>query len=268
MEFPRAKEEPAGVWPVLGVNVRAASLDEAIDLLDSLTASGARSAVAFANANLLNLAFGDAELRRALQGFVVFNDGVGVHIGAKILHGVDFPANLNGTDFIPAYLERTKLAHRVFLIGARPESASRAASVAAARFPRHTIIGWRDGYSGLENSAALAEFMRRSKVTLVLAALGNPGQEMWLAEWLERTGASLGFAVGGLFDFWSGAATRAPALMRQARCEWIYRLAQEPRRLARRYLLGNPVFLARIASQKLAVGARPSPSRPASPTPK
>ncbi len=90
----------------------------------------------------------------------------------------------------------------------------------------------------------------------MLAALGNPAQEMWLDEWLEETGATLGFAVGGLFDFWSGVATRAPVLMRQAGCEWIYRLAQEPRRLARRYLVGNPVFLARIASEKLAVGAR------------
>ncbi len=250
-EFAREKNDASGVWPMLGVNIRATSLEEAIDLLDRRTSAGVRSAVAFANANLLNLAFKDDELRRALRKFIVFNDGFGVDIGARILHGVHFPANLNGTDFLPAFLDRTSRAHRIFMVGARSESVTRAAANVAARFRKHTIVGWSDGYGGIKDCAALVERMRQLDVSLALVALGNPRQEMWLAEWLEKSGAQLGFAVGALFDFWSGLAPRAPNLVRQARCEWVFRLAHEPRRLARRYLVGNPVFLARIATQKL-----------------
>jgi alpha-1,3-mannosyltransferase len=79
--------------------------------------------------------------------------------------------------------------------------------------------------------------------------MGNPEQELWLRTNFSATGCRLGFAVGALFDFMAGEAQRAPAWVRTARFEWIYRLAQEPRRLWRRYVLGNPVFMLRVLSQ-------------------
>jgi alpha-1,3-mannosyltransferase len=89
----------------------------------------------------------------------------------------------------------------------------------------------------------------------VLVAMGNPRQEMWLAEILEATGCRLGFAVGALFDFLSGDIARAPLWVRSARLEWVYRLLREPKRLWRRYVLGNPIFLLRVLNQWLS-GAR------------
>lgn len=233
---------------ILDVKITVSSRVKAVELLDQRIKAGLLSRVAFANAHLLNLAFKDVRLRRALESFLVFNDGIGVDIGAKVLHGVKFPDNLNGTDFIPDYLERTSCAHRIFLIGARPLSVAKSAQFVRSRFPRHRVVGWRDGYSGLNDPVDLIERIRGSKATMLLVALGNPRQELWLAEWSEQSGAAIGFGVGGLFDFWSGAARRAPQLVRRARCEWLYRLACEPRRLARRYLIGNPLFLVRVGS--------------------
>jgi alpha-1,3-mannosyltransferase len=85
--------------------------------------------------------------------------------------------------------------------------------------------------------------------------MGNPDQELWLRNNFDATGCRLGFAVGALFDFIAGEAQRAPVWVRTARLEWIYRLAHEPRRLWRRYVLGNPIFMLRILGQWLT-GAR------------
>jgi exopolysaccharide biosynthesis WecB/TagA/CpsF family protein len=84
-----------------------------------------------------------------------------------------------------------------------------------------------------------------------MVAMGNPLQERWLAENLEATGASIGVGVGAFFDFFSGEVPRAPSWMKRFGIEWVYRLAQEPRRMWRRYLFGNPLFLWRVLWQLL-----------------
>ena len=80
----------------------------------------------------------------------------------------------------------------------------------------------------------------------MMVAFGNPGQERWLDRHLAATGVRLGLGVGGFLDFSAARVPRAPAWMRRAGVEWVFRLVQEPRRLWRRYLVGNPAFLARV----------------------
>jgi alpha-1,3-mannosyltransferase len=99
------------------------------------------------------------------------------------------------------------------------------------------------------------ETIRNARADVLLVAMGNLEQELWLTDHLAETGCVLGFGVGGLFDFMAGAVPRAPQWVRAAHLEWLYRMAQEPRRLWRRYLLGMPIFLLRVVGQWLA-GAR------------
>ena len=99
--------------------------------------------------------------------------------------------------------------------------------------------------------------IKASNADIVLVGMGNPQQELWLASNLGATGARLGFAVGALFAFVTGDARRAPAWMRSMRVEWLHRLTQEPLRLARRYVVGNPLFILRILGQWLS-GAQAS----------
>jgi hypothetical protein len=91
-----------------------------------------------------------------------------------------------------------------------------------------------------------------------MLALGQPHQERWLDRHLSATGARVGVAVGGFLDFASGGERRAPAWMNRAGLEWTFRLAQEPRRLGRRYLVGNPTFLWRVS--RAAAGDSPRAS--------
>ena len=81
--------------------------------------------------------------------------------------------------------------------------------------------------------------IRAAHADCVLVGMGNPLQELWIDPFGAKTGARLLFGVGALFDFEAGSVRRAPSWVRQLRCEWIYRLLQEPRRLARRYVIGN-----------------------------
>lgn len=235
---------------ILGVAVAVRSRADAIEEIDAALESRRPLRLAFANANLLNLAYHDEALRSALSRCLVLNDGVGVDLAGRWLYGRSFRENLNGTDFVPAYLETARRSLRVFLLGAKPGVAERAATRLEARFPRHQFVGVQDGYFHPEDAAAVIEGIRASGADLVLVAMGNPIQELWLAQHLEATGCTLGFGVGALFDFVTGEAPRAPALVRKLRLEWVFRLLQEPRRLARRYLVGNPLFLARVLRQK------------------
>jgi N-acetylglucosaminyldiphosphoundecaprenol N-acetyl-beta-D-mannosaminyltransferase len=106
------------------------------------------------------------------------------------------------------------------------------------------MAGWRHGYFPRRDSGLVAEEIRASGAEVLLVGLGAPEQELWLDRHLAATGARVGLAVGGLFDYYAGRLPRAPLAWRRRGLEWVWRLALEPRRLWRRYLAGNLRFLA------------------------
>ncbi len=234
------------VRDILGVAVTSAPMDEMIDHLNARRAAGERIKLAFLNAHASNLAAGDAAFRAALDGFTILNDGVGVDIASRRLHGARFPANLNGTDFVPAYLKRTETPLRLYLLGGREGVADEAAAQIARIAPHHTVVGVRNGYFSSDETTAVVAGVAATKPDILLVALGNPAQELFIERHFEALGAGMAVGVGALLDFLSGRVTRAPAFFRAARIEWVWRLGREPGRLWRRYLLGNSQFLWRV----------------------
>ncbi len=230
---------------ILDVPIQATNKRGAFNLLERSLGRGTRDVVAFGNANLLNLARRDGGVRDALRKFIVLNDGIGADIASRVLFGSKFAENLNGTDFVPYFLLRLRRGVRVFLLGARPGIAERAASALLRECPQHSVVGVQHGYGDIESPEFLRA-IRKLGPDLILVGLGNPAQELWLARHFDATGCALGIAVGALFDFMAGEYSRAPGWMRMARLEWVYRLALEPRRLASRYLIGNPSFLGKV----------------------
>jgi exopolysaccharide biosynthesis WecB/TagA/CpsF family protein len=132
----------------------------------------------------------------------------------------------------------------VFLLGARPGVAATARAELTGAIPGLRVVGARHGYHHrAERDAAAVEF---SGAEVVLVGMGNPQQELWLNEWFcQLPAARIGVGVGAYLDFQARAVRRAPAWMNDYGLEWAYRLAQEPRRLAARYLLEGPQFLLR-----------------------
>lgn len=234
-------------FSIFGVRIVNTTMDEAVDWIIDRARGGEVSPVAFVNPDCLNIAWRDAAYRVALAAASrVLPDGIGVHLACRIL---DTPllANVNGTDLFPLLCEKAAAEGvPVFLLGARPGVAEAAAKKMAGRFPGLLVAGVRDGYFSHEEEAGLLEEINRSGARVLLVAMGAPRQELWLHERRDRLSPPVRMGVGGLFDFYSGRVRRAPQWMRDVGLEWVYRLMQEPGRMWRRYVVGNPLFLARV----------------------
>ena len=227
----------------LGLNLVDATPTAAID---ALLAPGRRRAF-FMNAHCCNELQSNHQYAMAVRtADMLLPDGIGVSIAAK-MDGQKLTSNLNGTDLVPELLATAAAQGKsVFLFGGHPGTAERAASELVSRIPNLMIAGTRDGYAGAQDTEAAVTHINTSGADIVLVALGVPMQEIWLHRNAVRLNASLTLGVGALFDFLAGNVRRAPALVRKARCEWVWRLAMEPARLANRYIVGNAVFLARV----------------------
>jgi N-acetylglucosaminyldiphosphoundecaprenol N-acetyl-beta-D-mannosaminyltransferase len=114
------------------------------------------------------------------------------------------------------------------------------------RFGGLKIAGTHSGYFAASEESALIAKINRSGAAILLVGLGAPRQDMWIADNLWRLSPPVKIGVGGLFDFYSDRISRAPQWMREIGLEWLWRLIMEPRRMWRRYVVGNPLFLFRV----------------------
>ncbi|HEX2296237.1 MAG TPA: WecB/TagA/CpsF family glycosyltransferase [Actinomycetota bacterium] len=237
---------------VLGVPVARLTAAAARQELVRLYEQDRPALVAYANAHTLNLASRDSGYREVLRSAdIVLNDGAGLAIAGRVF-GRPFPENLNGSDFNPVILEEAaERGWPVFFLGARPGVAAEAAHRLSVRIPGLQVAGSRDGYFAPAETGRVAEAVAATGAGVLMVAMGNPLQEMWLNRHLEATGARLGVGVGAFFDFTAGVVPRAPVWMNRLGIEWVYRLVQEPRRMWRRYVLGNPLFLMRVLGARL-----------------
>lgn len=235
---------------ILGTGVTVISRDDAMALLGRNVAKRRFTKVGFLNAHNANIAVDDAEFRAALQDFLILADGIGVDIAAKMLYGAPFPDNLNGTDFVPEFLRRENGPLRVGLLGARRQNAEAARAKLLALAPQHEFVFLHDGYFTMEKEAGVLAAIAEARLDVLLVAMGVPRQELWIARNITARHCTVPMAVGALLDFLSGSVPRAPLWMRRLRLEWLFRLGLEPRRLWRRYVVGNPLFLLRVLGQK------------------
>ena len=240
---------------ILGVPIARLETEPALDEIERLYEAPEPRLVAYANAHTLNLAHADSDFRALLnRAGIVLGDGAGVMIAARLARS-PLPANLNGSDFNPQILRRAaERGWPVYFLGASPGVAEAAAARWRSELPTLEVAGARDGFFPRSSAGEVAAAIRATGAGVVMVAMGNPLQERWIDEHLEATGARLGVGVGAFLDFSAGRVPRSPTWMNRVGIEWLYRLYQEPRRMWRRYLLGNPLFLARVAKERL-VGA-------------
>jgi exopolysaccharide biosynthesis WecB/TagA/CpsF family protein len=207
-----------------------------------------QTVISFLNAHNANIMLKDPVYRQALDRHLVLPDGIGVDMASFAAFGRMFPANLNGTDFVPALLTYISTPKRIGLLGARPETLVKARQNFENHAPWHEFIAIHDGFFSDAESPAVAAEIGRLKIDILLVAMGTPRQEKWIDKYVRPEHARLVIGVGALFDFVAGEVPRAPQIVRNLRVEWFYRFMQEPKRLAGRYFVGGPVFLAHIAT--------------------
>ena len=252
------KREAPPEFRLFGIRIVNTTMDEALDWVASRAeAAEAKtpSLMAFVNPDCLNIAWRDAGYKAVLLGAErVLPDGIGIHLACRML-GTPLLANVNGTDMFPRLCQRiagTGLS--IYLFGARPGVAAAAAAAMKALHPELRVAGARDGYFKPEETAAVIDGINGSGASILLVAMGAPRQERWLAEHAAALAPPVRMGVGGLFDFYSGRIPRAPVWMREIGLEWVYRLLQEPGRMWRRYIIGNPLFLFRVWKESRKAG--------------
>jgi len=228
-------------------------MQEALLLLDSFLSDvrAQTRTVFFVNAHTLNIACKLPYYRYVLQNAdYVFGDGTGVRWAARFLHGARLRDNVNGTDLVPKlFAHAAERQYRYYLLGTKSESIDRAADHALETFPGWQLSGYHHGYLGADDGPQLVDEINAAKPHMLLVGMGNPIQEIWLHEHKAQLRVPLCMGVGGLFSYWSGELDRAPTWIRRIGFEWLYLLARQPTKF-RRYVLGNPQFLLRIAREK------------------
>jgi len=211
--------------------------------------------VMYANAHVLNQSARNVELRGALESAdLVYCDGYGVRLAAKALDA-PIPHRMTGADWIWSLAAMCEQTHEsVYLLGSEPGVASRAAARLSATFPALEVVGHHHGYFEVDSphDDRVIEDINARKPSILLVGMGTPKQELWVQANAHRLDVDVLWTVGALFDVVSGKVPRAPGWLADNGLEWIFRLAIEPGRMWRRYLLGNPVFMRRVMSQARA----------------
>jgi len=262
---PEPPEPSRDVVTVLDVPITNLSQEAAVALIRRWVAAraGCSRSVFIANAHTLNLASEHPGYREILRhADVVFGDGSGVRLAAR-LRGVRMCANLVGTDLVPRLMaESLSDGVRYYLLGAGADTIGRAVRSLEERIPGIAIAGFHHGFLDATNSREVVERINAARPDVLLVAMGNPLQEEWIARHQPQLRVPVSIGVGGLFDHWAGNLVRAPRWVRRAGFEWLQILLQQPRKKWRRYVLGNPKFIARtlVTTRKeragLAAGAR------------
>jgi len=260
---PTASAQPVPAAPalpataeVLGVPLALTDYEQTLDWIDHAVASGHRGYVCVAATHTVMAAKDDPGLRAAvLAADFTVPDGQPLVWALKAL-GHDVSGRVYGPDLMEQACARAaQTGQRFYLYGGRnPGALAQLARSLRLRYPGLRIVGGQAPpfrtLTDAEEEAVAAD-IKRSGADVVWVGLGVPKQEKWMARMRHRVSASVLIGVGAAFDFHAGLIPQAPGWMQRAGLEWLFRLAQEPRRLWRRYLRYNPRFVVGFMRQYL-----------------
>lgn len=252
-DFPK----PERIW-IGELPLDSLSLEGALDEIDRLVVRKQGGTVFTPNVDHVVLGQHNPRFRAAYAAASLsLVDGTPVLWASRLL-GRPLPAKISGSDLVRPLMERAaQRGHRVYFLGGDPGVAQRAKAVLEQQLPALQIVGVDDPRINVDSvSEDVLQRIRDAKPDLVLVALGAPKQEIFSHEQREALKPAVLLGIGASLDFIAGSRRRAPQWVSSVGLEWLYRLAQEPRRLAGRYLLRDPQFLW-IVSRQLAKGQSP-----------
>jgi N-acetylglucosaminyldiphosphoundecaprenol N-acetyl-beta-D-mannosaminyltransferase len=240
---------------IIGMRVDATSYEQAAGRISAWASRGQSRYVCVATVNNAIETRDDPSFRAVMnQADLVTPDGVPLVWGLRLL-GVEGATRVYGPDLVPRVCRVARdEGIAVGFYGGTPESLSGIVAALSGRFPG-LQVSYRSSppFRPLrpEEDERVCDEIRRSGVRILFVGLGAPKQERWMAEHRGRVPAVM-IGVGAAFDFLAGHKKQAPRWMQDAGLEWAFRLSQEPRRLWKRYLYGNPRFVSLFAAQLLA----------------
>jgi N-acetylglucosaminyldiphosphoundecaprenol N-acetyl-beta-D-mannosaminyltransferase len=242
-------------YAIGGLPIDGVTLSEALERIEKLVRGGGGGTVVTPNVDHVVVAQRSEEFVRAYQAASLsLVDGTPLYWLTKLL-GYSVPEKVSGSDLVGPLLEMAAAkSFRVYLLGGADGSGARARELLSQTLPSLEVVGVDASRIDLtappEVDAPIIERIRRANPHLLVVGLGAPKQEIWMYRHRQDLGPVVSLGLGACIDFLAGRVRRAPRWISAMGLEWVYRLALEPKRLARRYLVQDPAFVG-IALREL-----------------
>jgi len=227
-----------------GVSLDALTMGQVVQRIVGAIRDGGTLAIGIVNvAKLVNMRR-DPLLRESVESSdIVLADGAPL-VWLSRLKRTPLPERVAGIDLMfELFRLADELALRIYLLGAKAETLDRVAEIARRDYPRMVIAGRRDGYFSQAQEEDVARDIRDARPHILLVAMSSPKKEIFMQRWASFFHVPVCHGVGGSFDVMAGVTRRAPRWMQRFGLEWFYRVLQEPRRMWKRYLVTNTIFL-------------------------
>lgn len=242
---------------VLGVQVSAVDIPVAVAEIDRWIRQGYRSYVTLTGVHGIMESVRSEEICRVHNAAgLVLPDGMPL-VWLLWQGGFKFADRVYGPDLMPALFNRSdETGYRHFLYGATPRTLELLKGNLKRKFPSAEIVGVHAPpfrQAGADEDEAVIEAINASGAHIIWVGLSTPKQELWMARHRHRLSAPVLIGVGAAFDFHAGLVRQAPRWLQRSGLEWVFRIAVQPRRLAKRYLCNNPAFLTLLAAERLGL---------------
>ncbi len=229
---------------LLGIGVNRVRMDQLLDICEEHIDSKKNLLLGVVNVAKVVKCHKNAELRKSLmEADILLADGLPIVWLSKLI-GDPLPERIAGIDILYKLLEfASKRNYRVYFLGAKQEVVQRVVEIVRKDYPGIHVAGYRDGYFDESEEQSVAENIAGSQADVLFVAISSPKKEIFLKRWQSHLNVPICHGVGGSFDVLAGITKRAPLWMQKCGLEWLYRLIQEPRRMWKRYLVTNSIFI-------------------------
>lgn len=231
-------------YQILNTYVNAITMNETVEEIEKIIEKRKPTQHVVINASKINLMQKDPKLREIVNACPLINaDGASIVWAAKRL-GIPLKERVTGIDL---FLRLIKLAsekkYKIYLFGAKEEVVVKVKNILQKKYPGIQIVGYRNGYFTDSDESEIVKNMKDSKADMMFVAFSSPKKEYWVNKYLKDLQIPFVMGVGGSFDVVAGVTDRAPLWMQKYGLEWFYRFVQEPRRMWKRYMIGNIEFV-------------------------
>lgn len=238
------KEEKNRRVRVLDCPIDNLSIKETLQAIEEFIKSNRPHQHVVINADKILKLYKDKKLKQIIESCDLINaDGQSIRWAAK-LWGIHLKERITGTDLMENLLKlSSQKGYSVYFLGAREEIVTKVVETYRNKYPSLKIAGWRNGYWKPNEEKKIVQDIRRTHPDILFVAISSPKKEFFIRKYMNEMQVPFSMGVGGSFDTIAGLTKRAPLWMQRCGLEWLFRLIQEPRRLWKRYLIGNIIFL-------------------------
>ncbi len=238
---------------LFGIPVDAVTMGEVVDAADRAIAGRRSLRIGVINAAKVVNMRRDPELNQAvLSSDLILADGMSVVWASRLLRR-PLPERVAGIDLMMHLLALAdRRGYRVYCLGATDEVIGRVAEIIRHDYPNLQLVGARNGYFRPDEEEAIVGQIAAAQPDILLVAMTSPKKEQFQARWARQLQVPLCHGVGGSFDVLAGKVHRAPQAWQRLGLEWLYRVLQEPRRMWKRYLVTNVMFIGMLVREALA----------------